>query len=249
MGRHDPTETSPLLSKTAAPDTTDAAECTSPSTSPTNGHDISGVKPADDGERQHDAGKLAAQQYEGMPEVKAKLKYILPAIGIGVSDFLKETDAWTDISQIFLAAADQTIIVACYGKIGSDLNALNNTSWISTGYFITLTSFQPLYGKMSDIFGRKSALLFGYAIFGLGCLFCGLARNMNELVAARAFAGIGGGGMTTVVSILMSDIVSHRERGTWQGIINIIYASGAGCGAPLGKRFSNPGRRAFTNCL
>lgn len=52
-------------------------------------------------------------------------------------------------------------------------------------YFITLTSFQPLYGKMSDIFGRKSALLFGYAVFGLGCLFCGLARNMNELVAAR----------------------------------------------------------------
>lgn len=57
---------------------------------------------------------------------------------------------------------------------------------------------------------------------------------MNELIAARAFAGIGGGGMTTVVSILMSDVVPLRERGTWQGIINIIYAAGAGCGAPLG---------------
>lgn len=52
-------------------------------------------------------------------------------------------------------------------------------------YFLTLTSFQPLYGRLSDIFGRKPALLFGYAIFGLGCLFCGLARNMNELIAAR----------------------------------------------------------------
>ncbi len=87
---------------------------------------------------------------------------------------------------------------------------------------------------MSDIFGRKPALLFGYAVFGLGCLFCGLARNMNELIAARALAGVGGGGMTTVVSIMMSDIVPLRERGTWQGIINIIYASGAGAGAPLG---------------
>ena len=87
---------------------------------------------------------------------------------------------------------------------------------------------------MSDIFGRKSALLFGYFVFGLGCLFCGLATNMNELIAARALAGVGGGGMTTVVSILMSDIVPLRERGTWQGIINIIYASGAGAGAPLG---------------
>ncbi len=52
-------------------------------------------------------------------------------------------------------------------------------------YFLTLTSFQPLYGKLSDIFGRKPTLLFGYAIFGTGCLFCGLARNMNELIAAR----------------------------------------------------------------
>ena len=105
--------------------------------------------------------------------------------------------------------------------------------WIYS-YFLTVSSFQPLYGKLSDIFGRKPALLFGYTIFGIGCLFCGLARNMNELIAARAFAGIGGGGMTTVVSILMSDIVPLRERGTWQGIINIVYASGAGCGAPLG---------------
>ena len=64
-------------------------------------------------------------------------------------------------------------------------------SWLRR-YFITLTSFQPLYGKMSDIFGRKSALLFGYAIFGLGCLFCGLARNMNELVAARVSLKKGG---------------------------------------------------------
>ncbi len=56
-------------------------------------------------------------------------------------------------------------------------------TWYS--YFLTLTSFQPLYGRLSDIFGRKPALLFGYAVFGLGCLFCGLARNMNELIAAR----------------------------------------------------------------
>ena len=156
--------------------------------------------------------------YEGMPEVKAKLKWIVPSISVG----------------IFLAAADQTIIVACYGKIGSDLNSLSNTSWIAAAYYLTLTSIQPLYGKLSDIFGRKSCLLFAYAIFGLGCLFCGLARNMNELIAARAFAGIGGGGMTTVVSILMSDIVPLRERGIWQGIINIIFASGSGLGAPLG---------------
>lgn len=87
--------------------------------------------------------------------------------------------------KIYLAAADQTLIVTSYGKIGSDLNALNLTSWIATSYFLTLSSCQPLYGKLSDIFGRKHALLSAYLIFGLGGLFCGLARTMPELIAAR----------------------------------------------------------------
>lgn len=155
---------------------------------------------------------------EGIPEVKKRMKFILPALAIGV----------------FLSAADQTLVVSSYGKIGSELHALNMTSWIATAYFLTLTSFQPLYGKLSDIFGRKACLLFAYSIFGLGCLFCGLAQDMGQLIAARAFAGIGGGGMTTVVSILLSDVVPLRERGKWQGYVNIVYATGAGTGAPLG---------------
>ena len=64
-----------------------------------------------------------------------------------------------------------------------------------SSYFLTLTSFQPLYGKLSDIFGRKSALLFAYAVFGLGCLFCGLARNMGELIAARVNIPVDNGGI------------------------------------------------------
>lgn len=87
--------------------------------------------------------------------------------------------------QIFLSAADQTIIVSTYGRIGTELNALNLTSWIATSYFLTLTSFQPLYGKLSDIFGRKACLLYAYAVFGLGCLFCGLAQDIKQLIAAR----------------------------------------------------------------
>ncbi|KAF2501029.1 MFS general substrate transporter [Lophium mytilinum] len=172
-----------------------------------------------DVEREAGAGDaVPPKQYEGIPDVQKKLKYLIPAIAIGV----------------FLSAADQTIIISTYGIIGTDLKALNKTSWIATSYFLTLTSFQPLYGKLSDIFGRKPCLLFGYLVFGLGCLFCGLAQNMNQLIAARAFAGIGGGGMTTVVSILMSDAIPLRERGKWQGYINIVYATGAASGAPLG---------------
>lgn len=157
-------------------------------------------------------------QYTGNTEVRKQLKWITPAVSLGV----------------FLAAADQTIVVSSYGKIGSELESLNLASWIATAYLLSLTSCQPLYGKLSDIFGRKACLIFAYTIFGLGGLFCGLAQTMEQLVVARLFQGIGGGGMTVVVSILFSDIVPLKERGLWQGIINIISATGALCGAPIG---------------
>ncbi|KAI0931747.1 hypothetical protein AcW2_000569 [Taiwanofungus camphoratus] len=135
---------------------------------------------------------------------------------------------------IFLMAMDSTIVASTYASIGSQFEQLQNTSWIATGYMLTMTSFQPLYGKLSDIFGRKACLIFAYLVFALGSLFCGLASSMTGLIAARALAGIGGGGMTTVASIIMSDVVPLRKRGTWQGICNIAFASGQATGAPLG---------------
>ncbi|KAJ3974956.1 major facilitator superfamily domain-containing protein, partial [Lentinula raphanica] len=135
---------------------------------------------------------------------------------------------------IFLVAMDSTIVVASYASIGNELEQLSKVSWIATGYMLTLTSFQPLYGKLSDIFGRKSCLLLAYTIFAMGSLICGLSRKMDELIWARALAGIGGGGMSTVVSIILSDIVPLRSRGVWQGVINIVFASGSSVGAPLG---------------
>uniref|UniRef100_A0A8H8CH73 Major facilitator superfamily (MFS) profile domain-containing protein n=2 Tax=Psilocybe cubensis TaxID=181762 RepID=A0A8H8CH73_PSICU len=140
---------------------------------------------------------------------------------------------------IFLGAMDQTIVVSSYASIGSELNQLQNTSWIATSYLLTTTSIQPLYGKLSDIFGRKSCLLFAYAVFAIGCLLCGVSRNMTELIVSRAIAGIGGGGMQTVVSIIMSDVVPLRSRGTWQGVLNIVFASGNSAGASLGGYFAD----------
>ncbi|KAI3336385.1 MFS general substrate transporter [Xylariaceae sp. AK1471] len=149
---------------------------------------------------------------------KIKLAALLPALAIGV----------------FLVALDQTLTIATYGKIGSELRALNSTSWIATSYFLTLTTSQPLYGKLSDIFGRKPCLLFAYAVFGLGCLGCGLARDIVELCIARAVAGAGGGGINTLIAILITDLVSLRDRGVWQGYINIVFTVGVSAGAPLG---------------
>ncbi|KAM0559565.1 hypothetical protein ACHAPJ_004089 [Fusarium lateritium] len=140
-----------------------------------------------------------------------KLHVLIAAVGIGV----------------YLVAVDQLLTVATYAKIGNELNALNSTSWIAT-------ACQPLYGKLSDIFGRKPCLLFAYTVFAFGCLGCGLAQSMVQLCAARAVAGVGGGGMNAVVSILLSDLVPLRERGVWQGKINILFFAGTATGAPLG---------------
>ncbi len=159
-----------------------------------------------------------AAHHEGLPDLKKRLPYIIPAVAIG----------------IFLAAADQTITVTSYARIGTELHALSSTSWIATAYFLTLTAFQPLYGKLSDIFGRKACLLFAYVVFGLGSLGSGFAGVMRQLIAARALAGVGAGGMTTVVSILLTDIVTLRERGKWQGYLNVIAALGSTSGGPMG---------------
>ncbi|EEU33349.1 uncharacterized protein NECHADRAFT_55464 [Fusarium vanettenii 77-13-4] len=143
---------------------------------------------------------------------------LLPAVGVGM----------------FMVALDQLLVITSYTKIGSELKALNNTSWIATAYFLALTIFQPLYGRLSDIFGRKECLLFAYSVFGLGCLGCGLAHDMAQLCIARAVAGVGGGGVNAVVSILLSDLVPLRDRGIYQGYINVIWGIGTSLGAPLG---------------
>lgn len=135
---------------------------------------------------------------------------------------------------VFLSAMDNTIVISSFGAIGSYFNALEKTSWIATAYLLTVSSFQPLFGKLSDIFGRKSCILFAYTIFAFGCMLCGSAQSMNMLIACRALAGIGGGGMATLASIIISDLVPLRSRGTWQGLMNIVWSCGNTAGASLG---------------
>ncbi|KND95212.1 Vacuolar membrane amino acid uptake transporter fnx2 [Tolypocladium ophioglossoides CBS 100239] len=200
-------------------------------------------------------GETGGAPRDGNPEMAKKMHLFIPAVGIGVSllHLHLHVQAAADRHQLYLVAIDQLLTVATYAKIGSELNALNNISWIATSrahsalrYFLTLTSFQPLYGKLSDIFGRKECLLFAYAVFALGCVGCGLAQDMIQLCVSRAVAGIGGGGMNAVVSILLSDIVPLRERGVWQGYINIIFAAGTSTGAPLGGLLADSiGWRSF----
>ncbi|KAJ3573810.1 hypothetical protein NP233_g2185 [Leucocoprinus birnbaumii] len=138
---------------------------------------------------------------------------------------------------VFLSAMDNTIVISSFGAIGTYFNALEKTSWIATAYLLTVSSFQPLYGKLTDIFGRKSCILFAYSIFAFGCMLCGSAQSMNMLIASRALAGIGGGGMATLASIIISDLVPLRSAHKGEiltGLMNIVWSCGNTAGASLG---------------
>ncbi|KAI8074876.1 major facilitator superfamily-domain-containing protein [Gongronella butleri] len=135
---------------------------------------------------------------------------------------------------VTLSALDVSIVATIYTTIGTEFKRSNEIIWIGTVYMLSYTALQPLYGRISDIFGRKNAIVFAAVLFFVGSLLCGAATNLWFLVVARAIAGMGGGGINTLTSILVSDLVPLRERGTYQGYSNIAYSVGSVVGAPLG---------------
>jgi EmrB/QacA subfamily drug resistance transporter len=138
------------------------------------------------------------------------------------------------MASLFLVALDQTIIATALGKIVEDFNAFNSLSWIVTAYLITTTVTVPIAGKLSDLFGRRTLLLIGVAIFALGSLLSGLAGNVNELIAWRALQGIGGGIITANAFTIVGDLFEARERGKWQGLIGAVFGISSVVGPLLG---------------
>ncbi|EMD40562.1 hypothetical protein CERSUDRAFT_111161 [Gelatoporia subvermispora B] len=137
-------------------------------------------------------------------------------------------------SAVFLGALDGTIVATLLSPIGSYFNESNRSSYIGTSYLLSVCCFTPLYGRLSDILGRKGAMLLALSLFGSGTLLCGLAPSMDALIAARAIAGMGGGGVMTVSSVAVTDLIPLRQRGLYQGMTNILFGLGAGLGGPLG---------------
>ncbi|KAL9537420.1 hypothetical protein MBANPS3_011793 [Mucor bainieri] len=133
-----------------------------------------------------------------------------------------------------LASLDASIVATIYPQIGTEFKRSNEIVWIATAYLLSYTALQPLYGRISDAFGRKNALLFATIVFFVGSALCGASTNLWALVISRAIAGIGGGGMNTMSAVICSDLVSLRERGKYQGYANIAYGLGSVIGAPLG---------------
>ncbi|KAF3052049.1 hypothetical protein E8E11_005432 [Didymella keratinophila] len=133
-----------------------------------------------------------------------------------------------------LALMDQTTLAACLTIITKDLGASSESAWVAGAYFLTSTSFQLLYGRLSDIWSRKVLLVIGIWIFFFGSLAASLAQTSLQLIVFRAFTGVGGGGLMTVAQLIVSDIVPLRERGKYQGILGSVVALANGIGPVIG---------------
>ncbi|KAF0535891.1 MFS general substrate transporter [Gigaspora margarita] len=140
---------------------------------------------------------------------------------------------------VFLSALDQTIVATALPKIVSDFNGLDQIAWVATSYLLTMTSFEPIYGKLADIFGRKVTFLFAIIIFEFGSLLCGVASDMVSLIIYRAVAGFGGGGIIGLALIIIPDIVSTKDVGKYQSALNASYGIASIAGPLMGGAFTD----------
>lgn len=116
-------------------------------------------------------------------------------------------------SALFLAALDVTIVTVAIPTISQEFNSTTGYTWIGSAYLLANAATAPMWGKISDIWGRKPILLMTVGVFWIGSLICALSKNMGMLLAARAIQGVGGGGIIILVNICISDLFSMRKRG------------------------------------
>ncbi len=139
---------------------------------------------------------------------------------------------------MFLAALDQTIVSTSIRTIGDDLHGLSAQAWVTTAFLITSTIATPLFGKLSDLYGRKPFFMLAITIFIVGSALCGLAQSMYELAAFRAFQGIGAGGLMPLALAIIGDIIPPRERARYQGYFMAVFATASVLGPVIGGFFA-----------
>jgi EmrB/QacA subfamily drug resistance transporter len=140
---------------------------------------------------------------------------------------------------MLLAALDQTIVSTALPQIANDLHGLSKYSWVATSYLLTSAVSTPLYGKISDMYGRKKIFQSAIVIFLIGSALCGLSQNMTELIFFRGLQGLGAGGLMTMVLTVIGDVVPPRQRGRYQGYFGGVFAIASVLGPLLGGLFTD----------
>lgn len=139
---------------------------------------------------------------------------------------------------MLLAALDQTIVGTALPTIVGKLGGINHYSWVVTAYLLASTASTPLYGKISDLYGRRPVLLFAILTFTVGSLLAGASQNMTQLVIFRGIQGLGAGGLMTLAFTIISDVVSPRERGRYMGLFGAVFGLSSVAGPLVGGYFA-----------
>lgn len=142
------------------------------------------------------------------------------------------------MSGMFLSALDQSVVSTAMRTIADDLQGLQLQAWVTTAYLITSTISTPIYGKLSDIFGRRKMFMIAITIFIIGSLAAGFATTMFELSAYRALQGLGAGGLFSLALTIIADIVPPRERAKYQGLFLAVFGTSSVIGPLVGGFFA-----------
>jgi EmrB/QacA subfamily drug resistance transporter len=135
---------------------------------------------------------------------------------------------------MLLASLDQTIVSTAMPRVIAELQGFDRYTWVSTAYLLTSTVTVPIYGKLSDLFGRKPIFLFGVVVFLIGSALSGASQDMNQLITFRALQGFGAGALMPIAIAIVADLFTPRERGKWQGLTGAVWGFSAIIGPALG---------------
>jgi EmrB/QacA subfamily drug resistance transporter len=135
---------------------------------------------------------------------------------------------------LFLAALDQTIVATALPAIVTEFQGIDLLSWVSTGYLLASTTMVPIYGKLSDLYGRRAILLFGIVVFLVGSCLCGIAGSMLQLIIYRIIQGIGAAALTSTAFAIPADLFAPAERARYQGLFGAVFGLSSVIGPYLG---------------
>ena len=160
------------------------------------------------------------QEYKPLSEIVSRGRLISILIGVMLG--------------MLLASLDQTIVGTALPRVVADLGGLDHYAWVVTAYLLASTVTVPIYGKLSDIYGRRVFFIGGMVLFLIGSALAGTSQNMNQLIIYRFIQGLGAGGMMPIALAIIGDLFSPAERGKWQGLFVAVFGLSAIVGPTLG---------------